>query len=119
MSDHTIQLSSVPPRAESELLAEVETSQAPSSSEQGVADVSTGHGESTKVPSVHVVVDGDNWQVKESGNPQAIFEHALKKEALVFATAHAKSLKTELFIHGADGKMQCRNSYGNDAPGGG
>lgn len=119
MSDHTIQLSSVAPKTELEIQADAETNQASSLTEQGVVDVSTGHGESTKVPSVHVVVDGDNWQVKESGNPQAIFEHALKKEALVFATAHAKSIKTELFIHGMDGKIQSRNSYGNDPKGGG
>lgn len=86
--------------------------------EAGVTEASKGKA-SPKLIGIHVVVATECWHVKESGNSEVLFEHKTKKEAIKFATELAKSKKTELFIHGSNGKIQSRNSYGNDPKGGG
>jgi hypothetical protein len=40
----------------------------------------------------------------------------VKREAVKWATERAKTLRIELYIHGRDGKIQSRNSYGKDSP---
>jgi hypothetical protein len=40
--------------------------------------------------------------------------HATQQEAIDAATALARKQRTELYIHGRDGRIRERNSYGND-----
>ena len=97
----------------------VEATQTASVTTLGVEDAPEGKVESVKTPGVHVVAAGDVWNVKESGSSVVLFESATKKEATVWATDHARAVKAELFIHGKNGKIQSRNSYGNDPKGNG
>ncbi len=55
-----------------------------------------------------------NWQVKGAGNSKATFITSTQKEAIKIATGIAKSQKSELLIHGKNGRIREKNSYGND-----
>jgi hypothetical protein len=63
------------------------------------------------------VVSNNGWAVKKAGFKDPLFESETKKPAIQFATQTAKATKGELFVHGQDGKIKSRNSYGNDGPG--
>jgi len=39
-----------------------------------------------------------------------------QREAIDVATQIARNQQAELFVHGQDGKIRNRNSYGNDPP---
>lgn len=54
------------------------------------------------------------WQVKGEGNTRATALTSTQAEAIEFATNIARSQQSELFIHGKDGRIRERNSYGND-----
>lgn len=62
----------------------------------------------------HVVPSDSGWKVKTARAPSATKTYKTQKEAISVATKIAKSQKTELFIHGRDGRIRERNSYGND-----
>jgi hypothetical protein len=62
----------------------------------------------------HVVPSADGWKVRKAGSPKASSTHATQKEAIAAATRIARNQKTELYIHGRDGRIRERNSYGND-----
>lgn len=55
-----------------------------------------------------------NWQVKGAGNSKATAITSTQKEAIKIATNIARNQKSELLIHGLDGKIREKNSYGND-----
>ncbi len=68
----------------------------------------------------HVVHDPNGgWNVKESGVERGLKHFETKKEAEDYGRKISKEEKTELFIHGEDGKIQRRDSHGNDPKGGG
>lgn len=54
------------------------------------------------------------WQVKGAGNNKATVRTETQKEAIVIAKAIAINQKSELVIHGANGRIREKNSYGND-----
>lgn len=54
------------------------------------------------------------WQVKGEGNTRATALTSTQAEAIEIATNIARSQQSELFIHGKDGRIRERNSYGND-----
>lgn len=54
------------------------------------------------------------WQVKGAGNSRATVCTTTQKSAISIARKIAKSQKTELFIHGTDGKIRAKDSYGRD-----
>ena len=55
-----------------------------------------------------------NWQVKGERNKRATAVTSTQKESITIATRIARSQKSELIIHGKDGKIREKNSYGND-----
>jgi len=65
----------------------------------------------------HVVAvsskSGD-WAVRKSGSVRATKIFKTKDEAEKYGVEISKNEKTELYIHGKNGKIQNRNSYGND-----
>lgn len=64
---------------------------------------------------IHVVPSQNGgWNVKNAGSSRASVHTATKAEAKVIATHLAKSSNAELFVHGKNGQIQSRNSYGND-----
>lgn len=65
--------------------------------------------------SVRVQRDGKgNWKVTKDGSKRASAVTDTQKEAIDRGKAIAKRDKTELVIHGTDGKIREKNSYGND-----
>ena len=63
----------------------------------------------------HVVPAGDYWAVRRAGARRASGVYQSLKAAIERARALAKKQGTELYIHGRDGKIRERDSYGDDA----
>lgn len=64
--------------------------------------------------SQHVVPRGGEWAVTRAGAAKATSLHKTQKSAIQAANTIAKSSKTEVFIHGKDGRIRERNSYSSD-----
>ncbi len=64
----------------------------------------------------HVVTTPSGWGVREEGHDRVI-EFKTQKEAIEKARERAMKEKSELIIHGKDGKIRQKNSYGNDPRG--
>ncbi len=62
----------------------------------------------------HVVPHKDGWAVKGEGNQRASSVHNTQQDAINSARSAAKTQKSELLIHGRDGQIRARDSYGND-----
>ena len=62
----------------------------------------------------HVVPNGGRWAVRRAGAERASGTYSTQKEAIEAAREHAKNQKTELYIHGRDGRIRERESYGRD-----
>ncbi len=62
----------------------------------------------------HVVKHPDGWAVKGSGNERATRVMENQQEAIDIAKQIAKNQHSELLIHGRNGQIRDRNSYGND-----
>lgn len=62
----------------------------------------------------HVVPHPDGWAVKGEGNSKATKITDTQQEAINHAREIAKNQESELLIHGKDGKIRERDSYGND-----
>ena len=67
-----------------------------------------------KNPAVHVLPTDKGWAVKVEGSTRNKSNHDTKQEAVDSGKAFAQKQKTEFVIHGKDGKIQNKNSYGND-----
>lgn len=62
----------------------------------------------------HVVRHSDGWAVKGEGNSKTTSVHSTQKEAIERAREIATNQKSEVVIHGRDGKIRDKDSYGND-----
>ena len=62
----------------------------------------------------HVVKHQEGWAVKGAGNDRATKVTPTQKEAIDVAKEIAKQQKSEVVIHGRDGKIRDKDSYGND-----
>lgn len=63
----------------------------------------------------HVVPNPDGgWDVKRGGGQKASHHTDTKAEAERIARDISKNQGTELVIHGKDGKIQSKDSHGND-----
>jgi len=62
----------------------------------------------------HVVPTENGWGIRGEGNSRLTKISSTKAEAVEIARDIAKNQSAELFIHGKDGKIQDRDSYGND-----
>lgn len=62
----------------------------------------------------HVVKHSDGWSIKGAGNEKATKVVATQAEAIKIAKDIAVNQQSELIIHGTDGKIREKNSYGND-----
>lgn len=57
---------------------------------------------------------GGGWQVKGSGNEKATKVTDTQKQSIDVAKEIAKHQKSEVVIHGMDGRIRDKDSYGND-----
>ena len=62
----------------------------------------------------HVVKHPDGWAVKGAGNKKASKVVDTQKKAIEIAKEIAKNQESELLIHGKNGRIREKNSYGND-----
>ena len=65
-------------------------------------------------PGQHVVPNERGWSVRRAGASKASSVHQTQEEAIQTATRLAQKQRTELYIHGRDGRIRERNSYGSD-----
>ncbi|MBR6579662.1 MAG: DUF2188 domain-containing protein [Clostridia bacterium] len=54
------------------------------------------------------------WQVKGAGNQRATVRTTTQAEARIIARDLAIKNKSEMVVHGTDGRIREKNSYGND-----
>lgn len=62
----------------------------------------------------HVVPSEGGWSVRKAGSSRATRKFATQQEAVRAATEIARNQGGEVYIHGEDGRIRERNSYGND-----
>lgn len=62
----------------------------------------------------HVVPHDNGWAVQGEGNSKPTKITNTQAEAIDKAREIAKNQESELLIHGRDGKIRDRDSYGND-----
>ena len=62
----------------------------------------------------HVTPHGNQWQVKGAGNKKATAVTQTQQQAINIARDIAKNQKSELVIHGQNGQIRQKDSFGND-----
>lgn len=62
----------------------------------------------------HVVPHGKDWAIKSSGNKRATSVHSTQSEAIKKAKEIAQANQSEMLIHGKNGQIRERNTYGDD-----
>lgn len=58
---------------------------------------------------------GGGWQVKGAGNQKATVVTGTQQQAINAAIPIAKNNKSEVVIHGTNGRIRDKDSYGNDS----
>ena len=67
------------------------------------------------MPNQHVVRrGGSEWAVRGEGNGRDTSRHTTQGAAIDAARDIAKNQRSEVVIHGRDGLIRDRDSYGND-----
>lgn len=67
------------------------------------------------MPEQHVVPHDGQWQVKKAGAQKATKTFDTQNDAINYARNIAINQHTEVVIHGRDGKIRDKDSYGNDS----
>ncbi|RWX76680.1 DUF2188 domain-containing protein [Neorhizobium lilium] len=62
----------------------------------------------------HVVPHSEGWAVKGAGSGRATKVVETQREAIGVARGIAQNQATEMLIHGENGQIRERNSYGSD-----
>lgn len=62
----------------------------------------------------HVVPHNNGWAVKGAGAERATKIVPTQGEAIGIARGIARNQQSELLIHGENGRIRTRDSYGND-----
>lgn len=62
----------------------------------------------------HVVPHAGGWAVKGAGNSRATSVHPTQNDAAQAARGTAERQGSEVLIHGRNGQIRARDSYGND-----
>jgi uncharacterized protein YdaT len=62
----------------------------------------------------HVVPHENGWAVKSAGGQRASSVHSTQSSAIQAAKSIAQNNQSEMFIHGRNGQIRERNTYGRD-----
>ncbi|MFI4915666.1 MAG: DUF2188 domain-containing protein [Phycisphaerales bacterium JB060] len=62
----------------------------------------------------HVVRHEDGWAVRGEGNSRVTSTHNTQAEAAAEGRRIAQNQQSEFFLHGRNGQVRERDSYGND-----
>jgi hypothetical protein len=63
---------------------------------------------------IHIVPTGAGWAVKREGQKTPLSEHRTQENAANAGRPVAKHTRVELVIHGRDGKIRDKDSFGHD-----
>lgn len=63
---------------------------------------------------VHIVPHSDGWAVKIEGNDRATSVHRTQEQAIEAGRDRARRDESEILIHGENGRIRERDSYGSD-----
>lgn len=63
---------------------------------------------------VHIVPHSEGWAVRIEGNDRATSVHRTQEQAIDAGRERARRDETEILIHGENGRIRDRDSYGND-----
>lgn len=63
---------------------------------------------------IHVVYDGLQWQVKQEDAVRSSGNFCTQQEAIERAREIAIRNGQEVIVHGKDGRIRAKHSYGND-----
>ena len=66
------------------------------------------------MPNQHIVPHEGNWAVRAEKARRITAEFKTQREAFNFGRGIAQNQGEELFLHGKDGRIRERNSYGQD-----
>ena len=63
----------------------------------------------------HVIPHPDGgWSVKKGGADRSTRRFDTQKEAILFGKEISKKVGAELYVHGRNGMVRSKSSYGND-----
>lgn len=62
----------------------------------------------------HVAPRGGQWSVRRAGSLRAASLHGTQQEAIAVARDKVQRAGGELFIHGRDGRIRERSTFGRD-----
>lgn len=62
----------------------------------------------------HVVPREGEWAVLGEGNSRDTSRHSTQSEAIKVGREHAIKQQSELVVHGRDGRIRDKDSFGND-----
>lgn len=62
----------------------------------------------------HIVPHASGWAVRGAGNERATSVHGTQREAISVARETAIRQGSEMLIHGENGRIRERNTYGRD-----
>lgn len=62
----------------------------------------------------HVVPHDEGWAVRSAGSQRATSIHSTQDQAISAGRDIARNQGSELVIHGRDGRIRERDSFGND-----
>lgn len=62
----------------------------------------------------HVVRHSKGWALKGENSHRATSVHTTQKDAIIAGRSAARKRSSELIVHGENGKIREKDSYGND-----
>lgn len=62
----------------------------------------------------HVVRHPNGWAIRGAGNERVTSVHDTQRDAIDAARGIAQNQRSELFVHGRNGQIRERDSFGND-----
>lgn len=62
----------------------------------------------------HVVPHNREWAVRSAGSKRVTLTRGTQREAIAAGKGIATNQKSELLVHGRNGQIRARNSYGKD-----
>lgn len=63
---------------------------------------------------IHVVPVENGWAIESEGGAGGRQLYVSQEDAIAAGTEKARQQQVELLIHGRDGQIRMRNSFGND-----
>ncbi|MDQ0140074.1 DUF2188 domain-containing protein [Cupriavidus necator] len=63
---------------------------------------------------IHVVPLDNGWAIESEDGAGGRQLYATQEDAIAAGTEKARQLHAELLVHGRDGRIRMRNSFGND-----